>query len=620
MKLAHIDQDKLSISKANMRDGKKLPDIADILPSVRARGVLVPLLVRQNGSAETFEIVAGRRRYFASVTVANENGVAEPLPCAIMEAGDDAAALEASLIENLARLDPDEVTQWENFTRLVKEGRNVDDISKTFGLPEESIKCILALGNLLPRIRQAYQAQEIDVRSIRHLTLATKTQQKTWLAMFDDPDTYAPTGHNLKDWLFGGDTISTSVALFDLETYQGRIVTDLFESKGYFGDADQFFAAQTAAIEARKVAYLDEGWSDVVIVPPTEQFRSWDYEKTPKRKGGRVYADIAPNGEVRFHEGYLTATEAKRIAKGESVECVTKTSRPEMTGPMTTYVDLHRHAAVRAVLMETPAVSLRLMVAHAICGSHLWTIKVEPQTARSAAIAESIEVSVAEAKFDEHRRAVLTVLGLDAEEATVTGSLDVNYGMSSVFLRLLELPDPAVYDVMAVVMGETLASGSLIVETLGATLNVDMRDYWVADDAFFGLIRDREVLTRMVAEVAGETIASGNATEKVKVQKQVLRDYLEGSNGRSKVDAWVPHWMTFPPSGYTQRGGVATVGRHTHFIERQAEDAEGACKVEKRQAEVEVLTDADALVTDISEVETSGEDAPEQPQDLALAA
>jgi ParB family chromosome partitioning protein len=613
MKLAHIDQDKLSISKANMRDGKKPPDIADILPSVRARGVLVPLLVRANGSAETFEIVAGRRRYFASLTVANENGAADPLPCAIMEAGDDAAALEASLIENLARLDPDEVTQWENFTRLVKEGRNIDEISKTFGLPEQSIKCILALGNLLPRIRQAYQAQEIDVRSIRHLTLATKTQQKTWLAMFDDPDTYAPTGHNLKDWLFGGDTISTSVALFDLDSYQGRIVNDLFEAKGYFGDADAFFAAQTAAIEARKESYIDEGWSDVVIVPPNEQFRSWEYEKTPKRKGGRVYADIAPNGEVRFHVGYLTLKEAKRIAKGESVENVTKIIRPEITGTMATYLDLHRHAAVRAALTAKTGVALRLMVAHAMCGSALWAIKIEPQRAQNGATRESIETSIAEAKFNERRRAVMAMLDIPEDDETVTGSGEALFGLSGIFQRLLELPDPAVYDVMAIVMGETLASGSGFIETLGMTLNVDMTKYWVADDAFFSLIRDREVITRMVAEVAGETVASGNAAEPAKVQKQVLRDYLGGSNGRAKIEAWVPRWMAFPPSSYTNRGGIGMVNRHIDLAERRAAleqsedeavyDAHDAHHMDESEAEAEQVFDTDESEADPREVE-----------------
>src|SRR5271165_3324424 len=115
MELGHIEFSKLSISALNMRHGKKAPDVSDILPSIRARGVLVPLLVRPNGSPDTFEIVAGRRRYFAAKAVADEQGEIAPLPCAVMEPGDDAAALEASLIENIARLDPDEMTQYETF-------------------------------------------------------------------------------------------------------------------------------------------------------------------------------------------------------------------------------------------------------------------------------------------------------------------------------------------------------------------------------------------------------------------------------------------------------------------------------------------------------------------------
>ena len=559
MKLDHIALDRLSISPTNMRSGKKPPDISGILPSIRARGIIMPLLVRQNGSAETFEIVAGSRRFLAAQTVANENGIAEPLPCAIMEAGDDAAALEASLIENLARLAPDEVTQWESFTRLVKEGRTPDEISMTFGMPELTVKRILALGNLLPRIRQLYRAEEIDATSVRHLTLATKAQQKTWLALYDDPQSSIPKGHQLKAWLFGGASISTSVALFDLETYQGRIVKDLFEKDGYFGDVREFEEAQRAAIEQRKASYIAEGWSDVVVLADGQHFHRYEFAATPKRKGGRVYVTIAHNGEVAFHEGYLTEREAKRIAKGEAPDATTKQARPEITAAMTSYVDLHRHAAVRSALAANTGVALRVMVAHAICGSPLWRVDVQSQRSRNDAITESIEVSVAEARFDERRRAVLGVLGFDPDEPSLTLGHDPRNGVSGLFLRLLELPDAVVMEVLGVVMAETLASGTGFIETIGLYLGVKMADYWVADDAFYGLIRDREVLTEVLREVGGDTVAQAHAAEKGKTIKSVINDYLTGSNDRIKVEQWVPRWMAFPPSAYTQRGGVATV-------------------------------------------------------------
>jgi ParB family chromosome partitioning protein len=389
--------------------------------------------------------------------------------------------------------------------------------------------------------------------------LATKAQQKTWLALYDDPQSSIPKGHQLKAWLFGGASISTSVALFDLETYQGRIVKDLFEKDGYFGDVREFEDAQRAAIEERKAAYIADGWSDVVVLPDGQYFHRYEFAATPKRKGGRVYVTIAHNGEVAFHEGYLTEREAKRIAKGELPEGQTNTTRPEITAAMTSYIDLHRHAAVRSALAANTGVALRVMVAHAICGSPLWGVRVQDQRSRNESITESIETSVAEARFDERRRAVLGVLGFDPDEPSVTLGHDPRNGVSGLFLRLLELPDAVVMEVLGVVMAETLASGTGLIETIGLHLGVKMADYWVADDAFYGLIRDREVLTEVLREVGGDTVAQAHAAEKGKTIKSVINDYLTGSNDRIKVEQWVPRWMAVPPSAYTQRGGVATV-------------------------------------------------------------
>ncbi|MBX9898028.1 MAG: ParB N-terminal domain-containing protein [Qipengyuania sp.] len=574
MKLDFIELGKLSVSKANMRYAKKAPDVSDILPTVRKRGILVPLIVRANCGPDAFEIVAGARRFTAAKIVAEEKGEAEPLPCAILEEGDDADAIEASMIENMARLDADEVTQWENFVRLAKEGRSIEDISATFGLPDMMVRRVLALGNLLPRIRDLYRKEKIDGATVRHLTLASKSQQRAWLALFDDPDAYVPTGRQLKAWLFGGQEISTDKALFELADYKGQIVGDLFGKEQYFADSDAFWAAQEAVIDTRKEAYLDAGWSDVVIVAPDTYFHVYEFTKAPKRKGGRVYIDVRASGEVTFHEGYLTSKEAKRLQRDEAPETGFKPARPEVTSTMQTYIDLHRHAAVRAALTRHPKVALRLMVAHAIVGSHLWTVKPEPQTTRNDEVRESVETCRGEADFDEQRRAVLAVLGFSAEEPTVTGGNGDDYGLAGVFLRLLDLPDRAVGDVIVIVIGETLAAGSAAVEAVGLEIGVDMARYWQADGAFFELLRDRDVLTRIVAEVAGEPVAQANAKEKGKTLKRIVRDHLAGENGRAKVDGWVPKWMAFPPSAYTTRGGVGTVKAHAKVVAARPADDE----------------------------------------------
>jgi ParB family transcriptional regulator, chromosome partitioning protein len=66
-------------------------------------------------------------------------------------------------------------------------------------------------------------------------------------------------------------------------------------------------------------------------------------------------------------------------------------------------------------------------------------------------------------------------------------------------------------------------------------------------------------LTAILSEVGGVAVAQAHADEKTKVIKSVINDYLTGENGRSKVEAWLPRWMAFPPSAYTERGGVASV-------------------------------------------------------------
>jgi ParB family chromosome partitioning protein len=517
----------------------------------------VPLIVRKKDD-DGYEIVAGKRRYHAALAIGQEAGTIDPLPCAVMEAGDDAAALEASLIENIARADPDEMTRHESFTRLVREGRSVEDIALTFGLTVLQVKRTLALGNLMPRIRNLYRAGSIDAVTVRHLTLATKAQQREWLALLDSEKDHAPTGQSLKAWLMGGAAISTNVALFDLAGYPGEIVSDLFGEDSYFACASDFWAAQDTAIAERAEAYRNAGWPEVVIMERGAYFHTWEHERCQKKKGGRVYVALSHRGEVTFHEGYVTAKEARKREAGENLP---KPVRPEISAPIQNYVDLHRHAAVRVSLLSQPAMALRLMLAHAIVGSSLWRVDVEKQRANTDAIAESVETSASEAAFDAKRREVLALLDFDADTPTVTGGYAGDHGLPGLFLHLMDLPDEAVVSILAIVMGETLAAGSGMVELLGTLLNIDMVSLWQADDALLDGIRDKEVIGHIVADVAGDVVAKSNAAESVKVQRQIVRDCLAGTNGRAKVEAWVPRWMAFPPSTYTERGGVGSAER-----------------------------------------------------------
>jgi len=558
MQLHHIELGKLKDATINMRHGKAVPDVSDILPSIRSRGVLVPLLVRPNGDGESFEIVAGRRRYFAAKSVAEDGGAVEPLPCAIMEPGDDAAALEASMLENLARLDPDEMTQYETFVRLTKMGKTVADIAATFGITELMVKRRLALGELLPKIREAYRDEDIDAETIRHLTMASKRQQRDWLKLYADPEQYAPRGYQLKQWLFGGQQIATEVALFPLEAYKGQTISDLFGEQSYFADADQFWALQNAAIAAKREALIKDGWTEVEICETGQRFSTWEHEKTPKKEGGRVYITVSHRGEVEVHEGWLTAKEvkAKRRAKPAKDDPDTegKPARPELTNPAQNYLELHRHAAMRHALLSRPGVALRLMVAHAIGGSALWQTKPDPQATRKDETAESVAKSKAEAAFAAERKSVLKLLGLPAHGHSVVRSNGDDYRLVELFAVLVKLSDEDVMRALAFVMAETVEAGTGVVEALGIHLKVDMRDYWQPDDAFFDLLRDKAAVNAMLCNIGGKAVADANVTATTKVQKKIIRDFITGDE-RKKVEGWLPHYMAFPFRAYTKGGG-----------------------------------------------------------------
>lgn len=567
----------------NMRGKGKSCDIANILPSVRARGVLVPLIVREKAAVEVgagegqgesenenagcgdnaehlpaYEILAGKRRYHAALAVIAEGVGIEDLPCAVLEPGDNAAALEASLIENIARLDPDEMTRCETFTRLVREGREIEAIAHTFGLTALQVKRTLALGNLVPRLRSLYRDDRIDVVSLRHLTMASKARQRQWLALYDDEAAYVPMGNALKAWLFGGASIPVSAALFSIEDCDLVIATDLFGEESYFADADAFWPVQMQAVEERVDAYREAGWEVVVVMERGMPFHTWEHERRAKSKGGRVYVTVGHRGDVAFHEGYVTMKEARRLERGEGIA---RPARPEVSGTLNAYIDLHRHAAVRAKLATDTGLALRVMVAHAIAGSALWAVRVEPQRAPNDAVAESVEGCASEADFDANRRAVLALLRFDPDTPTVTGGDSGEHGVCGLVHRLIGLPDEDVLAILGVVMGETLDMGTSLVELLGRHLGIEMRDLWQADDALLDAVRDREVIGHLLADVAGEEVASANAKATTKVQRGIIRDCLTGGNGRAKLEGWVPKWMAFPPSGYTERGGIGSVGQ-----------------------------------------------------------
>lgn len=105
--------------RANPRNPRKTfgeDDLADLVDSVREKGVVQPILVRPvPGEANHFEIIAGERRWRA----AQKAGLHD-MPVVVREVTDQ-EALELAIIENVQRADLNPIEEALGYDQLVAE-------------------------------------------------------------------------------------------------------------------------------------------------------------------------------------------------------------------------------------------------------------------------------------------------------------------------------------------------------------------------------------------------------------------------------------------------------------------------------------------------------------------
>jgi ParB family chromosome partitioning protein len=170
-----------------------------------------------------YGIVAGRRRFFALQQIAKETGSDPLVPCAVMVEGDAASAIEASIIENVARLPATEMEQYTAFRKLHDEGRPVEEIAAFFGVTELNVRRVLALAALSAPIRKLYADEEDRPRN-RPGADARHTCPAGGLAeALEQRDRARPDGAGLPRMDHRRSAIITDKALFDLAGYTGAV-------------------------------------------------------------------------------------------------------------------------------------------------------------------------------------------------------------------------------------------------------------------------------------------------------------------------------------------------------------------------------------------------------------
>jgi ParB family chromosome partitioning protein len=125
-----------------------LDGLADLVASVRTRGILQPLLVRPHPTEPSrYQIIAGERRWRA----AQEVGLTV-VPC-LIRTMTDADATAAALVENLQRVDLNPIEEAEGFRRLINEfGLTQEELGLAIGKSRSHVANALRLLGLPPSV------------------------------------------------------------------------------------------------------------------------------------------------------------------------------------------------------------------------------------------------------------------------------------------------------------------------------------------------------------------------------------------------------------------------------------------------------------------------------------
>ena len=148
--------DKIDPSPQQART--ELGDIQELMASIREKGILEPILVRQK--ADRYEIIAGERRYIAGKDI----GLKE-IPCIEMNVSDN-EALELALIENIQRKDLNVFEEADGLKALTDiYGYSHKQISDKIGKARSTITEIISISKIPKEIRDLCEELKIKSRS-----------------------------------------------------------------------------------------------------------------------------------------------------------------------------------------------------------------------------------------------------------------------------------------------------------------------------------------------------------------------------------------------------------------------------------------------------------------------
>jgi ParB family transcriptional regulator, chromosome partitioning protein len=185
--------------------------LAELAENIRLHGVLQPVLVRPlpDGEPETYELVAGARRFRASKLAKRET-----IPACIRELT-ATECLELQLIENLQRADVHELDEARGYAALMRlqpDTYTVETLAEKIGRSEKYVYARLRLMHLIQEAQEAFYIGRLTVAHAFEIARLQPDDQrcalqecfpnhKTATAILKDGKAEAVTVRQLRAWI-----------------------------------------------------------------------------------------------------------------------------------------------------------------------------------------------------------------------------------------------------------------------------------------------------------------------------------------------------------------------------------------------------------------------------------
>ena len=166
--------DQLQPGKYQPRTRMDEGALQELAASIRAQGLMQPILVRRVAEPDRYEIIAGERRFRASKLAGLDK-----VPVLVKEVADEVAAAMA-LIENIQREDLNPLEEAQGIMRLIREFRFThEQAAEAVGRSRSAVSNLLRLLNLAQPVQTMLMAGDLDMGHARALLAVDGATQIT---------------------------------------------------------------------------------------------------------------------------------------------------------------------------------------------------------------------------------------------------------------------------------------------------------------------------------------------------------------------------------------------------------------------------------------------------------